>query len=154
MSPHLVTAFVVCVAPAIAYIGAAARLAATLARGGYAPRFLSHTSQKRGTPWGGLAFLCMCFVLLLALFSTRLVSMSELIQIPNATFLLTSLGGCAAGLRLLKDSRLGTAVSLISLVMCAGILLFVRWTILYAIAIAMVWLVFMLNKRFHERARQ
>jgi amino acid efflux transporter len=96
-------------------------------------------------------FLSVCFVVLLALFSTRLVSLATLIQIPNATFILTYLGGCAAGLRLLQDSRLGTTVSLISLIMSAVILLFVRWTILYAVAIAIVWLAFTLKTEIKGR---
>lgn len=148
-----ITALSVCMAPAIAYIGAAARLAAALARGGYAPHFLARTSPRRGTPSGSLAFLCGCFMILLALFSTRRVSMATLIQIPTATFILTYLGGCAAGLRLLKDSRLGFTVSLVSLVMSAMILVFVKWTILYAVAIAIVWLFFTLKTARNERKR-
>jgi hypothetical protein len=57
------------------------------------------------------------------------------------------LAGSAAGLRLLNGHRLGTAASLISLVMTAAILLFVKWTALYAVAITAVWLVFALKAR-------
>ena len=73
--------------------------------------------------------------------------MNTLIQIPNATFILTYLAGSAAGLRLLKGNRIGTVASLISLVMTAAILLFVKWTAFYAVAIALVWLVLALKAR-------
>ncbi len=142
-----VAALFVCVAPAIAYIGAAARLASSLSRRGYAPKFMSRMSAKRGTTSGGLLFLAACFLVLLVMFNSRLVSMNTLIQIPNATFILTYLAGSAAGLRLLKGNRVGTVASLISLVMTAAIILFVKWTALYAVAIALVWLVFALKAR-------
>ncbi|HEX9062202.1 MAG TPA: hypothetical protein VF941_18660 [Clostridia bacterium] len=131
-------------APAIAYIGAVSRLAYSLAEGHYAPKPLSLLSKKFNTPVGGLCFLGICFTLLLIIFSTRLVSMATLIQIPNATFILTYLGGCAAGIKLLKDSKSGFIVSLISFILSAVVFLFVKWTILYPVVITILWLCFRL----------
>ena len=122
-----VAALFVCVAPAIAYTGAVARLASSLSRNGYAPKFMSRMSPKHGSPSGGLAFLAACFFVLLSLFSSRLFNEhphpdTERDIHPHLS------AGSAAGLRLLKGNRLGIVASLISLVMTAAILLFVKWT--------------------------
>ena len=137
-------ALFICIAPAIAYIGAASRLAFSLAENGYAPKSFSRTSRKYNTPSGGLLFLAMCFTVLLIVFSSRIISLAVLIQIPNATFILTYLGGCAAGLILLKDSKLGFALSVTSLILSAFVFLFVKWTILYPVCITLFWFAFML----------
>jgi amino acid efflux transporter len=137
-------ALFICIAPAIAYIGAIARIAYSLAENGYAPKPLSIVSKKYGTPLGGLCFLAICFAILLTVFSTRIVSMATLIQIPSAAFILTYLGACAAGIRLLKDSKFGTTISFISFIMSVIILLFTKWTIVYPIIITIIWLLYML----------
>jgi amino acid efflux transporter len=137
-------ALFICIAPAIAYIGAASRLAFSLAENGYAPKSFSRTSRKYNTPSGGLLFLAMCFTVLLIVFSSRIISLAVLIQIPNATFILTYLGGCAAGLILLKDSKRGFALSVTSLILSAFVFLFVKWTILYPVCITLFWFAFML----------
>jgi amino acid efflux transporter len=129
----------ICMAPAIAYIGAVSRLAHSLAENGYAPKSLSFVSGKYGTPAGGLCFLALCFAILLVIFSSRFVSMATLIQIPSATFIATYLVGSAAGIRLLKDSRSGVFLSLSSLVLSALIFSFVRWTVLYPALITTAW---------------
>jgi amino acid efflux transporter len=127
------------IAPSIAYIGAASRLAYTLSRSGSAPRFLSHLSPRFHTPSGGLAFLTLCFTIILLIYSTEVISLSFLIQIPNATFILTYLGGCAAGLVILRGERLGMTVSVISLLLTGSILLFVGWAIIWPVIITLVW---------------
>jgi len=137
-------ALFICIAPAITYIGAIARIAYTLAENGYAPKLLSLVSKKHGTPLGGLCFLAICFAILLTVFSTRIVSMAILIQIPCAAFILTYLGACAAGIRLLKDSKLGIIISYISFLMSAIIILFTKWTIVYPIIITIFWVIHML----------
>jgi amino acid efflux transporter len=139
-----IAALFICVAPAIAYIGAASRLAYSLAENGYAPKLLSRSSRKHRTPSGGLLFLALCFVVLLFIFSSRIVSLSVLIQIPNATFILTYLGGCASGIILLKENKFGFFVSIISLILCLIVFFFVKWTIIYPIIITLFWLVFMM----------
>jgi amino acid efflux transporter len=139
-----IAALFICVAPAIAYIGAASRLAYSLAENGYAPKLLSRSSRKHRTPTGGLLFLALCFVVLLLIFSSRIISLSILIQIPNATFILTYLAGCASGLILLKENKFGFIVSVISLILCLIVFFFVKWTVLYPLMITLFWLTFML----------
>ena len=137
-------ALFICMAPAIAYIGAIFRLAYSLAKNGYAPKPLSYLSKKFKTPLGGLCFLALCFSVLLIIFSTRIISMSTLIQIPSAAFILTYLGACAAGIKLLKDSKFGRIISAISFILCAVIFFFAKWTILYPAVITLIWITFML----------
>jgi amino acid efflux transporter len=137
-------ALFICIAPAIAYIGAISRLVYSLAENGYAPKLLSFLSNKHITPVGGLVFLAICFAVLLAVFSTRIVSMPTLVQIPSAAFILTYIGACAAGIKLLKNSRFGTIISYISFTLSSVILLFVEWTILYPAIIAVLWVAYRL----------
>lgn len=137
-------ALFICMAPAIAYIGAVSRLAYALAVNGYAPKPLSYLSKKYKTPLGGLCFLTLCFAVLLVIFSTRIISMATLIQIPSATFILTYLGACAAGIKLLKGNKFGVTISSISFTLSAIIFLFVKWTIVYPAMITLIWLSYML----------
>ncbi|PKL60489.1 MAG: amino acid permease, partial [Methanomicrobiales archaeon HGW-Methanomicrobiales-4] len=130
----------VCLAPTIAYTGAASRLTYSLAITGYAPTTLARLSVRYATPVGGLAFLSLCFVIILGFYSTGLLPLTTLIQIPNATFILTYLGGCAAGIVLLRDSRLGILVSGISLVLSVVVFLFVSWAVLYPMLITVAWI--------------
>lgn len=134
----IITLFIT-IAPSIAYIGAASRLAYTLSRSGSAPRFLSRLSPRYQTPTGGLAFLAACFVLILLVYDTNVISLATLIQIPNATFILTYLGGCIAGMILLRDNRLGMSVSIISLLFTGAVLCFVGWAIIWPVIITLLW---------------
>lgn len=143
-------ALFICIAPVIAYIGAACRLAYSLSITGYAPAFLSRLSDRFQTPVGGLGFLAVCFTILLWIFNSRVLSLSTLIQIPNATFILTYLGGCAAGVVLLGDRRFGVLVSVISLAMTAVVFLFVGWTVIYPAIITLVWGGFLMYRRRNE----
>lgn len=140
-----IAALFICMAPAIAYIGAASRLACSLATGGFAPRLIARRSEKYHTPLGGLLFLSGCFAILLIVFSTRLVSLSTLIQIPSGTFILTYIGGCAAGIVLLKDSRSGVMISIISLILTSVIFLFIGWAVIYPLAITIGWSLYILT---------
>ena len=144
-----VAALFICVAPAVAYIGAASRLACSLAESGFAPKPLSYRSKKYHTPLGGLVFLAVCFVILLVIFSSRILSLSTLIQIPNATFILTYIGGSVSGIILLRDSKMGLVVSISSLVISAAVFLFVKWTIFYPVIVTIIWLAYIvISKRF------
>jgi amino acid efflux transporter len=145
-----IAALFICLAPAIAYIGAASRLACSLATGGFAPRRLALRSEKYGTPLGGLLFLAACFAILLLVFSTRIVSLSWLIQVPSGSYILTYVGGCAAGIVLLKDSRWGVPVSIISLILTGTIFLFVGWAVLYPLAITIAWALYMVISGKHR----
>ena len=75
------------------------------------------------------------------------ISLSTLIQIPNATFILTYLGGCAAGIILLKDNKFGIVISAISLILTGIIFLFLNWTLLYPLIITLIWFLFMLKSK-------
>ena len=145
-----IAALFICLAPAIAYIGAASRLACSLATGGFAPRHLALRSEKYATPLGGLLFLAACFGILLLVFSTRIVSLSALIQVPSGSYILTYVGGCAAGIVLLKGSRWGVPVSIISLILTGTIFLFAGWAVLYPLAITVAWYVYMVSSGKHR----
>ncbi|BAU26914.1 hypothetical protein DFP93_1275 [Aneurinibacillus soli] len=78
--------------------------------------------------------MAICFALVMGLYASGVVSLTTLIQLPNATFILTYLGGCAAGMRLLGDSKTGFGVSVLSFVLTVlvfpfvGGLYFIRWS--------------------------
>jgi amino acid efflux transporter len=130
-----VTGMFICTATIIAYTGAASRLAYALANEGKAPVFLNRISTRFATPTGGLTFLAVCFTSVMALYSTGTVSLTTLIQLPNATFILTYLGGCAAGIKLLRDSLLGSVISWISFTLTLTVFPFVGWSMLYPLVI-------------------
>ena len=69
--------------------------------------------------------------------------MKTLIQVPSAAFILTYVGACAAGIKLLKDSRFGLVISFVSLILSCIILLFTKWTIAYPLAITLAWFFFL-----------
>lgn len=129
------TGVFICTAVIIAYTGAASRLAFALARKGDAPRRLGILSKRYGTPTGGIGFLALCFVVVLILYGSGTISLTTLIQLPNATFILTYLGGCAAGIRLLKGSVWGVGISWLSFLLTAVIFPFVGWAVLYPLVI-------------------
>ncbi|MCI1695288.1 amino acid permease [Aneurinibacillus aneurinilyticus] len=135
-----VTGLFICTATIIAYVGAASRLACSLAKEGKAPQVLSRTSERYGTPIGGLTFLIVCFTCILALYGTGVVSLTTLIQLPNATFILTYLGGCSAGIRLLQGNKFGVVISWLSFFLTLLIFPFVGWSVLYPLVIAFIYL--------------
>ena len=109
-----VTGLFICMAGIIAYTGAAARVAYAMSREGNAPKWWNSLSPRFHTPTGSLLFLMFCFIAVMLLYGTGTITLSTLIQFPNATFILTYMGGCAAGIRLLKGSRIGVVLSWIS----------------------------------------
>ncbi|WP_027417758.1 amino acid permease [Aneurinibacillus terranovensis] len=150
------TGVFICTATIIAYASAASRLAYALAREGEAPRWMGKVSKQFGTPIGGIGFLTFCFVVVLALYGSGAVSLTTLIQFPNATFILTYLGGCAAGIRLLKGNAWGVGISWLSFLLTAVIFPFVGWAILYPLVIiGAVWILKRARKTTGEsRAEQ
>jgi len=92
-------------------------------------------SKRYGTPTGGIAFLAICFTAVLSLYGSGAIFLTTLIQLPNATFILTYLGGCAAGIRLLKGSRWGVGISWLSFLSATVIFPFVGWAVLYPLVI-------------------
>lgn len=141
------TGLFVCLAPSISYIGAASRLGYSLAVTGYAPSFLARLSERYYTHIGGLIFLAGCFSFIFIIYSTGLLSLAFLIQLPNSTFILTYIGGCAAGMVLLKDNRYAVFLSALSLILTLCILLFVSWAIFFPIGIILIWGIFLIRNR-------
>jgi amino acid efflux transporter len=84
----------------------------------------------------------------LGIYGSGLVSLTTLIQLPNATFILTYLGGCAAGIRLLKGSRTGVTISWISFVATAIVFPFAGWAVLYPVVIVVLFGLF--NRKRHN----
>ncbi len=143
-----ITSLLICTATVIAYVGAASRLAFSLSKNGDAPKALGYISKKYNTPMGGLVFLSFCFVIVITLYSLKIVSLTSLIQLPNATFILTYLAGCAAGVVLLKDDKVKFIISFISLISTVIIFVFAGWAILYPLIITFgVVLSNMVNKK-------
>ncbi|QLG41081.1 MULTISPECIES: amino acid permease [unclassified Paenibacillus] len=133
------TGIFICTATVIAYAGAASRVAYALARQGSAPQWMSRLSSRYHTPIAAIGFLAICFTLVLCIYGSGLVSLTTLIQLPNATFILTYLGGCAAGIRLLKGSRTGVTISWISFVATAIVFPFAGWAVLYPVVIVVLY---------------
>jgi amino acid efflux transporter len=159
MGPHGaaaagLAALLICVAPAIAYTGAISRMIHSLAEGGYAPSLLAISSKKHQTPLGGLCFLAGCYALLLAAFSTRYITISTLIQLPGAAFILTYLGASAAGIKLLHKSKLGRFSSILSFALSFSILLCVKWTLWYPVLITCVLALYLSIKSRSSNKKQ
>ncbi|OKP90026.1 amino acid permease [Paenibacillus sp. P3E] len=129
------TGLFICTATIIAYTGAASRVAFALSRQGYAPKWMGRMSKRYQTPTGAIGFLLLCFVTVLFLYGSGLLSITTLIQFPNATFILTYIGGCAAGIRLLKGNRTGVVISWISFAATAGVFPFTGLAIGYPLLI-------------------
>lgn len=142
-----IASFLICTATVIAYIGAASRLAFALGTSGHAPRFFTGRFAH-GAPSGGLLFLGACFAAVLTAYGTKWISLSQLLQLPNAAFILTYLAGCASGVKLLQDSKLGTAFCWLSFIFTLAIIPFIGWALLYPLIIAsLVSLHFALRKK-------
>ncbi|WP_379127049.1 APC family permease [Paenibacillus sp. sgz500958] len=133
------TGLFICTATIIAYTGAASRVAFALSRQGYAPEWMGRLSKRYHTPVGAIGFLMFCFAAVLILYGSGILSITTLIQFPNATFILTYIGGCAAGIRLLKGSRLGVTISWISFIATAAVFPFTGWAIGYPVLIAVLF---------------
>lgn len=88
---------------------------------------------------GGLGFLLVRFIGILTLYATGTVTLTTLIQVPNATFILTYLGGAAAAVRLLRGNRLGVRISWVSLILTAAVFPFVGWAAVYPLIIGAIW---------------
>ncbi|AJY76205.1 amino acid permease [Paenibacillus beijingensis] len=147
------TGIFICTTGVIAYTGAASRLAYALSRQGDAPEWMGRLSERYRTPISGIAFLALCFIVVLILYGSGAVSLTTLIQLPNATFILTYLGGCAAGIRLLKGSVWGVLISWVSFLATAIVFPFVGWAIGYPFAIVTVfWIVNLVKSRKSSQA--
>lgn len=141
------TGMFICTATIIAYSGAASRVAFALARQGYAPKWMGRLSARYNTPSGAIGFLLACFVIVFVLYGSKVISITTLIQFPNATFILTYIGGCAAGIRLLRGNRLGVILSWISLIATVAVFPFTGWAIGYPLIITLLFLIAVYRKK-------
>lgn len=132
-----VTALFICIASANAYVSAASRIAYSLSQQGIAPKWFGILHSKYRTPIGGLAFIMIFFIIVFAVLASGMISMAELIQLPNATFFATYIGGCFAGIRLLRDTRLGRWSAWVSLIVSLGLYPFLGWSGLYPLGIVL-----------------
>ncbi|USG67549.1 amino acid permease [Brevibacillus ruminantium] len=148
-----VTALFICVATVNAYIGAASRIAYALAREGSAPRWFGLLHRKYRTPIGGLLFLTLCFALVLTVLALGWIDLARLIQLPNATFFATYIGGCLAGIHLLKESRYGRLAAWTSLIVTGALYPFLGWSALYPLVIAGLLLLWEKRKKTTVPAR-
>lgn len=147
-----ITALFICIATANAYVGAASRIAYSLATEKIAPRWFGILHEKYRTPIGGLLFLSICFIVVLSALYFGFIGLSELIVLPNATFFATYIGGCLAGVRLLHDSRAGRLAAWISLVFTVGLYPFLGWSALYPIVIAAILFLWQKRNRIQTQA--
>lgn len=138
--------FFICMATMIAYFGAASRLAYALSKDRNAPKFMGLFNQRYGTPIGGLYFLAGAFTLIMSLYSTGFIPLSTLIQLPNATFIMTYLFGCASAIRIFQDFQIGRIFSWISFLLTFSIIPFVGWALLYPATIALFVLILLWRK--------
>ncbi|GED26097.1 amino acid permease [Brevibacillus agri] len=144
-----VTALFICIATTNAYIGAAARIAYALAQEKIAPRWFGLLHAKYRTPIGGLLFLSLCFGVVLTVLYAGVIDLARLIELPTATFFATYIGGCLAGIRLLRNHRLGRLASWTSLVFTVALYPFLGWSALYPLVIAALLLLW--QKRMEKR---
>ncbi len=140
-----VTALFICIATANAYVSAAARTAYALSKEGIAPKWFGILHRKYSTPIGGLGFLSLCFVIVLTVLYNRWINLATLIELPNATFFATYIGGCFAGVRLLAGHKLGSIAAWISLIVTGGLYPFLGWSALYPLLIVIVLFLFEKN---------
>ncbi|MFC7440902.1 APC family permease [Laceyella putida] len=146
------TSFLICTATVIAYSGAASRLAFALGAAGHGPRFFTRQSSQQRTPIGGLLFLSACFAVVLSAYGSQWITLAQLLQLPNATFILTYLAGCASGIKLLRDSVPGAMFSWVSFIFTLTIIPFIGWALLYPLLIGLsVGLILLRKKRIKRK---
>lgn len=147
-----IAALFICFATHNAYSSAASRIAYTLSQEGAAPKWMGTLHRKYGTPIGGLGFIAAGNLIGLGVLFSGAVTLSQLIALPNATFIATYIGGCLAGVRLLRDHRIGRLASWISLIITLGLYPFLGWSALYPLAVV-VLLGFWKKRRTAHTAR-
>jgi amino acid efflux transporter len=136
-----VMAVFICLGTINAYLGAASRLAYSLAREGAAPAVLARLHPVRRTPHVALAAVGLAAGLVLLLQGVGGVGLDFLLTLPNATFIGTYVMGSLAAVRLLKGDRGMQVLAWISLVLSCTLYAFLGWAALYAPLVAgAVWL--------------
>jgi amino acid efflux transporter len=122
----------ICLGTINAYVGAASRLAYSLAREGAAPAVLATLHPVRRTPHLALLAVGGAAGLVLLLQAAGGVGLHFLLSLPNATFIGTYVMGSLAAVRLLKGDRGMQALAWISLVLSCTLYAFLGWAALYA----------------------
>ncbi|TCP64288.1 APC family permease [Baia soyae] len=143
--------FSICMASIIAYLGSSTRLAYALARDGKAPSFMKLFSKRYSSPVGGLYFLAGGCAITMALYATGFIPLSTLIELPNATYILTYLLGCAAAIRIFRDYKTARLFSWISFLLTLSILPFVGWALFYPVVITIFVSIFIWKKELFSK---
>ncbi|MDQ0417493.1 amino acid efflux transporter [Croceifilum oryzae] len=138
--------FFICMASITAYFGSSIRSAYALARDEKAPSFMKSFSTRYCTPVGGIYFLAGGCAITMALYATGLIPLSTLIQLPNATYILTYILGCGAAIRIFRDYKTARLFSWISLLLSLAILPFVGWSLFYPVTITLFVSIFIWKK--------
>lgn len=140
----------VCVGTINAYVGAASRLAYSLAREGVAPAALGRLDPVHRTPHVAIAALGACFALVLGTQALGGVGLGFLLTLPNATFVGTYVLGSLAAIRLLREDRGMLALAWISLILSLVIYAFLGWAAVYAPLVGgAVWLYLRSRAAYH-----
>lgn len=113
---------------------------------------MGRLSDRYQTPVGAIGFLTLCFTAVLSLYGSGLLSITTLIKFPNATFILTYIGGCAAGIRLLRGSRAGVTISWISFAATLAVFPFTGWAIMYPLLITLLFVLVDYLRQGRKRA--
>ncbi|MDX8344244.1 hypothetical protein [Rossellomorea sp. YZS02] len=74
-------------------------------------------------------------------------SFETLLPFPNATYFATYIGGAAAGLKLLKNHKIGRIASMASLVMTLGFFPFLGWVAIYPISVVLIVFIWNAKKK-------
>lgn len=122
----------ICLGTINAYVGAASRLAYSLAQEGVAPAALGRLNPVRRTPDNALWALAAVFALVLALRTAGGVELDFLLALPNATFIGTYVLGSLAAIKLLPDDPWMRRLAWISLICSATVYAFLGWAAVYA----------------------
>lgn len=131
----------ICLGAINSYVGAAARVAYSLAREGTAPAWLARLHPVRRVPDAALLAVGAAAVLVLGAQAAGGVALGFLLGLPNATFIGTYVLGSLAAIRLLRDDRGLLALAWVSLILSVTVYVFLGWAALYAPLVGiLVWL--------------
>ncbi|MGA9289493.1 MAG: amino acid permease [Anaerobacillus sp.] len=133
-----IIALFISIASSNAYVSAGSRIAYTLSKDDVAPKWFGITSSNYHSPIGGLIFIGIIFGIILMGTYYQVLTLQTLLPFPNATYFATYIGGAAAGVRLLKNHRIGRLASITSLVLTLTFFPFLGWVSLYPIAVVIV----------------
>lgn len=142
----------VCLGTVNAYVGAASRVAYSLAREGAGPAGLARLHPKHKTPVAGLVILAISAAIVVLLSAVGDVGLHLLLPFPNATFIATYIVGSAAAVRLFEGEARPRRLALLSLFISVAVYAFLGWAALYPPVIAaVVWLWMNRTKGGEER---